>query len=380
MGFSEQELIRKNCTGCGVCQEECEFLERFGTPRDIASSRAIQEQELHDLAFLCSLCGLCTAVCPKAVDPKAFFLELRRIAVRKGRGRLSSFGPLRRYEAIGKSRLLRFADIPYGSRRVFFPGCSLPGTRPERVSDLFVFLRGIYSDLGMVLDCCSKPSHDLGNHALFLRRFNSLREGLVSQGIEEVLVACPNCFKVFRQYGSPLKVRTVYEVMRERVQGGRPVMPEPDRERVFTIHDPCSVRFEKGIHRSVRDIVRRLGFFVEEMPHSRRLTYCCGEGGAIGYTGRAGREFANGWSGRRREEAGRSPVITYCAGCANYLQPGLEVYHVLDLVFDADNTLSGRFSPSKSPMTYLNRAMLKFRLRDTGFSSVNCTSPRNDQP
>jgi heterodisulfide reductase subunit B len=63
--------------------------------------------------------------------------------------------------------------------------------------------------LGIVLDCCSKPSHDLGREKVFQLMFGELKDYLFENGARNVLVACPNCHKVFKDYGDGLTVKTV---------------------------------------------------------------------------------------------------------------------------------------------------------------------------
>ena len=47
------------------------------------------------------------------------------------------------------------------------------------------------TDIGIVLDCCTKPSHDLGDEEHFNAMFGEMKDYLLSQGIKTVLLACP---------------------------------------------------------------------------------------------------------------------------------------------------------------------------------------------
>jgi Fe-S oxidoreductase len=145
------------------------------------------------------------------------FLAMRRRAVERDGLDLSRYAPLLNYEKRGHSSRFTWYP-PKGARTVFFPGCALPGTRPGITWRFFEELRRSKPDLQMVLDCCHKPSHDLGRQAYFLERFGSIRDRLVEMGVEEVIVACPNCWRVFHEYGAPLEVTTAYQVLAEAGQ------------------------------------------------------------------------------------------------------------------------------------------------------------------
>ena len=130
------------------------------------------------------------------------------------------------YEKLGTSKRYSYYALPEGCSTVFFPGCGLPGTRPKRTLQVFNHLRRSIPDLGIVLDCCAKPSHDLGREDFFNFLFGEMRDYLLRNGVRTVLTACPNCFRVFKEYGSGLSVRTAYEVLAEQ---GPPANPTPRR-------------------------------------------------------------------------------------------------------------------------------------------------------
>jgi Fe-S oxidoreductase len=346
--------ITEKCTECGACSENCGFLQKYGLPGEIAAACNPTEKKYQVLPFECSLCGLCAAVCPASLAPGDMFLEMRREAVSAGLD-FPEHIILKDYERRGTSRRFSYYALPEGCDSVLFPGCTLSGTRPERVTDLFHHLTSFYPALGIIFDCCTKPSHDLGNSGYFNNMFGEMREFLVRHGVKTVLVACPNCYKVFRLHGESLKVKTVYEVLAEKG------LPETSSVcGTVTIHDPCAVRFEGEIHSAVREIVSKKGLVVEEMEHAAEKTLCCGEGGAVGCLSP---ELSGRWTGLRKSEAGDKRILTYCAGCVNLLGKVSPTSHILDLIFDPAKTLPGKVKVSTAPFTYLNRLRLKRRMR-----------------
>lgn len=337
------------CTGCGVCIGECGFLKLYGSPHDIARSYDPEDQKRNLICFECSLCGLCTAVCPEGLDPKALFLEMRCEAVDRGHGSFSEHKGLLGYERTGTSKRFTWYGLPEGCDTIFFPGCALPGTRPEATFAVYERLKEALPNLGLVLDCCTKPSHDLGRQGYFSEMFGEMMAWLESHGVRRVLVACPNCFKVFSEYGLRFQTETVYERLAELMPGsGAAVSSAP-----VAIHDPCVVRFASAPQDAARTLVSGTGLMIEEMPHTRMTALCCGEGGTVG--GLAP-DLAAGWGERRAAEAADRQVVTYCAGCANHLGKRLKVSHVLDVIFTTPK-------PSSGPITYINRLRLKSRFK-----------------
>jgi len=353
-----EELLaahRDRCTECRACVKPCAFLREYGTPKALASAYDPEDAAQLAMPFACSLCGLCTAVCPGGLDPSSLFLELRREAVRRGAGEFAEHKGLLGYERKGTSPRYSHYALPAGCDTVFFPGCTFSGTRAQRVREVFATLQGQVPNLGIVLDCCSKPSHDLGRQELFAKRFGELRRSLVDCGVRTVLVACPNCFKMFQRYGEGLEVRTVYEVL-----AAAPLPHEGVLEGLVTVHDPCVVRFEPEVQAAARRLLERTGLRVEEMRNAGRKTLCCGEGGAAGCVAP---ELAEAWKTRRAGQAEGRRVVTYCAGCAHQLARHTPTSHVLDLVFEPHAALAGKARVRKAPLTYLDRLGLKTHFR-----------------
>jgi len=347
------ELIaatKSGCVECGMCLKECAFLKKHGTPKAIADGFDASAPASLSLPFECSLCGLCTTVCPKQLNPVDLFRAMRCEAVDRGLGDYPEHKPLVNYERLGTSRRFSLYRLPRGCTTVFFPGCSLSGTRPEGVNKIFARLRQLDPAIGIVFDCCSKPSLSLGREQQAHAMFEEMNNWLVQQGVQEVLVACPNCQMTFISMSRGLKIRTVWEVLAESGAQFQKV------SGTVTVHDPCAIRNGEPVHQAVRTLLKRQGLTVEEMPHSGRNTICCGQGGAVGLLNPE--LAATWWELRKREAAGRR-IITYCAGCAQALGGHTPTNHLADVLFDPDETMVGKKKGTGPPFTYLNRLRLK---------------------
>ncbi len=347
-------LVADNCKECGLCVKECRFLKEYGNPAEIAASYG---EMLDFSAFECSLCHLCTSVCPFEVDPVQMFLEMRRETIQQSGGIPPTYKIIRNYERRGISPRFSYYGLPAGCNTIFFPGCSLPGTRPDKVIKIFQYLQKRNPGLGIVLDCCTKPTHDLGDERFFESMFDDLKRYLLDHNISKVIVACTNCYKVFKNYGDELTVTTAYEELDRDFP-----CPAIKNKAPVTIHDPCAVRFDATIHNAVRSLISKTGLEVQEMEHTRENTICCGEGGAVGFVKP---EFAQTWSNMRKREANGRTILTYCAGCTSYLNPLTPTSHLLDLLFEPGQTMAGRAKVSRTPFNYLNRLKVKKYFRNT---------------
>ncbi len=344
-------IISSKCIKCKLCEKECAFLKKYGKPKDLADSYNPSNKFYQGLPFECSLCQLCAAVCPVKINPGLMFLQMRVETVRRGIGDYPEHNTIIGYEKRGTSKRYTYYSFPQFCDTIFFPGCTLSGTRADKVKKIFDYIKQKIPTAGIVMDCCTKPSHDLGRLEYFSKMFNEMKDYLVGNNIKNVIVACPNCYKVFKNYGIELNVTTIYEFMAEHGL--------PDEIKVsgnVSVHDSCAVRFEESIHIAVRELVKKMGLKIEEMPHSSRKTVCCGEGGSVGFISQ---DFAKTWGMIRKNEADGRRLVTYCAGCANFLDSMTPTSHVIDLVFETEKAISGKAKVSKPPITYLNRLRLK---------------------
>jgi Fe-S oxidoreductase len=352
---SLQRDIGARCNECGVCQKNCTFLGQYGTPKSIVENFDFSLSKSQAVAYQCSLCGLCTAVCSEKLDPASLFLEVRRRCVEDGNLDEAAYRTMLGYEKLGSSPLFSWFGIPEGCDTIFFPGCTLPGTRPAVTTELYRRIQEIIPTTGIVFNCCTKPSHDLGRTEYFHSLFDEMHTYLVGRGIRTVLTACPSCTKIWRQYGHGLTVRTVYEAIKVRGEAAIPAA-----EHLVTVHDPCALRDDLPTHLAVRAILASMGHTLAEMEHSGKRTLCCGEGGMVSSIKpkRAGE-----WALMRSQEAAGRRIVTYCAGCSGYLNRVVPTIYLADLLCRPGAAFSGNLKIARAPFSYWHRLRLKHRMK-----------------
>lgn len=341
------------CTGCGKCRAVCPFLQVYGTPREICAS-TVGPKRMRDIAYRCSLCGLCNEVCPEGLDLTLFFLEMRRHTVSAGAVFWRPYLPILFYEWVGRSPLFSLEILPQGCDTVFFPGCALPGAYPEETLSLWRSMRLLQPHLGIILDCCNKPSHDLGRAEIFASQFGKLLARLTTARISTVITACPSCADLFRSSAPQLRVTTVYQYLAERQPPASLPATTP-----LTVHDACVLRRDGGTQLAVRSLLLSLGCQVVEMDHSRQQTLCCGQGGMVDAVDRP---LAAKWREQRFAESKGTLTVVYCAGCAASFGNSAPVLHLAQLLTQPKGATLPQ-KPLAPPLTYYHRLRLKWRLQ-----------------
>jgi len=331
---------------------ECALLRQHGPPGEIAHRYSTEPAQVRRLGYSCSLCGLCGRMCPQGLNSADMFLALRRESIDLGETDLRPYRRLLNFERAGSSRFFFTLSAPADCSAVFFPGCTLPGARPMQTLQLYRELQAIDPAMGIMLDCCNKPSHDLGRQDYFVERFRARMARLGARNIRTIVTACPSCFQAFSDRTDQLTVISAWSLL----AGHDAFPPKRFSGLSCSIHDPCTMRFSSDIQADVRRLCSRLGLRIMEMQHSRDNTLCCGEGGGVGCTAA---QLGDGWKHRRLAEVGARPLITYCAGCTARLAGSSRTHHLIDLLF-ADADLNGIAHKPVTPLrSWFNRLMVK---------------------
>lgn len=345
--------VTENCIDCGLCVKECKFLQSYGNPKQICNS-----PEQNQIVFSCNLCGLCTEICPKNLDIPNAFLEIRKNH-HQVNGAQKAHRPIRAYQTLNNSGLLSLFHIPEDCETVFFPGCSLTNTRTGIVEKLYNHLIKDDPRIGIILACCNKPNHDLGDNN-FSNSFNELISKLKQSGIKKVITACSSCLVLFKTYETELEVESVYEVL-----ALTPPITNKINE-IVTIHDSCTTRNATNIHDSIRTLVKHIGGKVVESKYSRANTICCGEGGGATFITP---EITSNWNKIRAKENLDKRLITYCTGCQNTINASKKS-HILDLLFDKD-AAKYQEKNNSSPLSFFHRFCLKHKIKKHSWGKIS---------
>ena len=358
--MSEVKRIIEECIECNICVEACEFLKQVcDSPRELAEKfKTGYFKEKPQIPYSCNLCSLCGELCPVDLDIGKMCLEARQQLVKENRGPLPAhklFVEKEQEWVLSDSFALSLPNpATKECNRVFFPGCNLSGYSPSLVLKTYDYLRERLPGTGIILGCCGSPTHELGEEEKFQEILRRLESEIKELGASEIILACPYCYYTFKHCAPQFQIKSLYEVM---VELGPPNEGR-NNEWTFSIHDSCRARWEKDLQNSVRSLILRMGYQIEEMEYSKDETRCCGAGGAIAC---ADFDLAKSVTKKRADEA-PFDILTYCATCRETLAREKPSIHILDLIFNPDWEKDRLKPPNKASIRRENQSLLKAQL------------------
>lgn len=357
-----EEIIKKisedksKCINCKMCFNDCTMMKNFSnSPKDLMDKILKQDIDISEVSYSCMLCGLCTEKCPKDIDLKSTFYDIRKDIALKNKKSLRKKG----YSVVRFHQINSFSPIfskkinMSSSQKVFLPGCSLSSYSKDIVLKIYEYLKIQYENIGMTFMCCGKPTLAMGDTEKFEQYYSKLEKQIHDENINEIIVACPNCYNTISKNSKGVKVTSIYEVINEFK------IPQKLKNNYkgleFAVHDSCSVRKESKIHDSIRDILNELGVSIVEFQNNKKDTVCCGAGGMVGITNS---EIALKQVQNRVNETNCENIVCYCESCCESLLNGNKnILHILDLLFNEDVINNKKITQSKK------RTMDKWKTR-----------------
>ncbi|SCM70489.1 (Fe-S)-binding protein [Desulfovibrio sp. 86] len=322
MTSNTPEVPQAVCLDCHRCERGCPMLMAEGrSPHSL-----LQEQSTLDpqAAVACTECGYCEAVCPAGLSLQ------KAVQQHAGKKTTSQLAKLRifTHQWLSFSSLLRLQKTGNGSysHYAFMPGCSLAGGSPQTVQEVYRQLAEFFPGIGLVMDCCARPSAYLLSEKTTTTFLSKLEQGLKNSKIQKLIVACPNCFSFLSNKFPQLEIISLYPILAS--------MPLPvcSYSEKLALHDPCQTRNEPGVHSSVRQILAACHISYEEFADNRQNTQCCGHGNMLAVT------MPKLAQKQRLHRAGQTSchkIVTYCRSCSEAFDlAGKKGIHLLDLIFD----------------------------------------------
>ncbi len=377
-GYTRQEAVQEaqRCLQCECmeCVKVCEYLKHYGRHprkyvREIYNNLSIVKGERKSNQFInsCSLCGLCGQVCPTGLDMGDVIKNARQMMVAQNRMPPSAHDFALRdmqFSNGDKFVLARHRPGVAKSDYVFFPGCQLAGSSPEYVERVYDYLQDKLGDVGLMLRCCGAPADWAGRTDLFQSALAEFKAQHQALGSPPLILACSSCYQIFKAHLPDAHLVSLWSLYDERGLPQSEIRNPQSKIRnqksaIVSVHDPCTTRYESHIQDSVRNILHRLGYQIEELPLSREKTECCSYGGLMWL---ANREVAQAVVERRIAES-QADYVTYCAVCRDFFAArGKRTLHLLDLIYGQDpDGRATRPSPGYSER-HENRARLKRKL------------------
>lgn len=369
-GYSKEEAQAeaKRCLQCECmeCVKVCEYLDQFGSypgkyVRDIYNNLSIIMRQRTANKFInsCTLCGLCKKVCPTDLDMGEVILQTRQTMVQTKKMPISAHDFALRDMAFSNSERFALTLPPADSRRcefLFFPGCQLAASNPEYIPLIYNDLAAQLPGLGVMLRCCGAPADWSGEEELFRQVGEGITRDWLALEKPKIVLACSSCNRMLKKLLPGVETIPLWQVLTadEQLKPAAEVVG-----RQYTIHDPCTSRYELDWQDSARMLLHRLGVDLTELTMSRELTACCGYGGV---TWLANPEMVHSIIQRRINE-GAGDYITYCVMCRDlFAGEGKPTLHLLDLLYGKNpDQLARRKAPDYS-QRHENRMRIKQKM------------------
>lgn len=350
-------LISMNCIKCGLCNicpvfraEKLESLSPRGKIiilSEIKKGKMKLDARIVKDIYKCSVCGICSIVCPANLDLVKFWEEIRRELVEK------KIAPLSVHR---KVRDITYRDFnPYGgeqqkrsdwlefkvekSRTLYFAGCTASFKAHSIARSTANALKKLgveFTVLGPQEYCCGSPFMRTGQRDISKMLFTKNLRVWQREGIEEIITSCPGCYKTIKEdypkFAEEAKIEFNFEVKHVSTVFAELMNREGKLELAATYHDPCHLGRHMGVYEEPREVIRRAGVKLVEMERNRKFALCCGAGGGLRTQFR---EIAMAIAEERIREAletRTNVIITSCPFCEyNLSRVGGNRIRVLDL-------------------------------------------------
>ena len=123
-----------------------------------------------------------------------------------------------------------------------------------------------------------------GNEFLFQMQAMMNIELLNSYSIKRIVTTCPHSYNTlkneYKGLGGEYQVLHHTEFITELLAHGKLSITRDLKGKRITYHDPCYLGRANNIYDVPRELIKNLGVEFVEMKRSRRLSFCCGAGGA----------------------------------------------------------------------------------------------------
>ncbi|WP_035258755.1 hydrogenase iron-sulfur subunit [Desulfatirhabdium butyrativorans] len=342
------------CQDCGKCASACPvaLAGKAFSPRAMAGAILAGNFEspavIRDV-WSCLTCGLCHDRCPSDVDFPEFIRDMRILQKMAGKeGCEAHEGFFQSYMRAMTSPGLQIrhwdwlpADIRTdpASKTLFFGGCA-PYFDTYFKAHLGIQTRDILVDGLRLLNffdihpallagerCCG---HDLlwsGDRENFLKLARLNVAAIEAAGIEEVVTACPECYRTLAHdypaqgVGYSFRVTHLFDLAEQEISKGAIGFEKLDR--ALTFQDPCCLSRLEGRPELPRKLLSRLNpHAFTEMQDRGASALCCGN---CAWTGCD--SFTKALQVKRLRQAkatGSDLLVTACPKCQIHLRCAME--------------------------------------------------------
>lgn len=332
------KTYKSDCINCKKCVNICPFLQEYiKSPKSFINDLENSSIDIN-LPYYCSLCSCCKRVCPKDIDLGQLFFLLREeiTTTNNGKTPIKGHKAMDFHQNFSNNTIFKGVYGKKNTKKFFMPGCSLNGYSPNLSLKTYNYLKEKLGDVGLILNCCNKPTKDLGKRDLFDKRFSQFISSLKKFNNDdiEIITACQSCFRVLKDETKDIKITSLWSLFSEIGIPKNSIGKGLGSNLTFSIKDSCQGLDYKEIGDGIRYVVESLGYNL----NSKDVTNnCCGLGGIV--------HLSNPLLSKKTKDncinsLNSDNVITYCGGCLSAINNSdKNSYHILELIFEDEDTL-----------------------------------------
>lgn len=308
----------------------------------------------------CSMCGLCGEVCPSGLNLKNVVKETRESMVSRGKMPISAHDFALKDMEYNNSEEFKMVRNERGFEKssfVFFPGCQMAASEPEYVIEAYKYLtQNLTGGVGLMFGCCGSPAYWAGRQELFNINIENIIKDLEAIDNPKIILGCSTCYDIFKKHLSQFEVISIWEIYEKY---GLPPDVNNFKGKKIAVQDACTSRHHIELQESAREVIKKLGFEIEELEFSKNKTRCCGYGGLVVY---ADKSMAKDMLKERINESDLD-YAAYCFMCRDlFKSEGKRIFHIFDFIYGKDlDKIAIKKGPTISERQQ-NRKLLKNKI------------------
>jgi glycolate oxidase iron-sulfur subunit len=375
------------CVRCGSCKVFCPTYDedpsevmgargRLALLWGLSSGKLTASQILNDSIFSCTLCGMCSDLCPLGIDVREIIYHGRSLLAKTDKKRSYlraltrlvtkspklSFRLLQMTQHFVLPYLLKKSILPFKldipehhlkdnlhvftvskkrGRVAVFTGCIVNFFYPQLGESLINVLHklGYEVILPMGETCCGVSLRTLGLEKAAIQLAKKNIEIFNRLNVEAVVSICPTCTLAIKVEYPKLVgkgIDNAMDISSFLIDKLDPSLfpPLPDQPGKAVYHDPCHLKYGLKIIKEPREIIRNIGIELLKTDGER----CCGFAGMFSFSCK---DLSQGLLNKcviDYSKTGADKIITSCPGCMIQLTKGIEklpVFHLIELIEDA---------------------------------------------
>jgi Fe-S oxidoreductase len=251
-----------------------------------------------DELWSCTTCATCGIRCPKEINPYEFLIDIRSLAVERGKvaptirdALESTFKNGNPWARIRQKRSewaqgLQIKHISQGGDYLYFIGCT-PAYDPraqEVTKNIVKCLNkgGVdFGTLGEEENCCGGEIYGMGEKGLFDFLAEENVKIFKKYGIKRVVTSCPHSYNTFKNRYDQTDIEVLHHTqLLATLLEEKKISPSTDVNKKVIYHDPCYLGKQNGVYDEPRKVIENIpGVVLLEFDRSRERSLCCEGGG-----------------------------------------------------------------------------------------------------